>query len=140
MDKFTVPNLLLTTVLVFSILGSLFVAGVVVVVQISVEIKNNAKLRRLKYVTSGERVECISLSDSESFHLFLSHAWPTAQDRMRIVKQRLSEVLPSCRVFLDVEELFFGSTINVIEKSSCILVRAQTHGTARRCNGHSSYS
>jgi hypothetical protein len=74
--KFVVPSLLLTGVLVLSIFGSLFVASLLVAVQISVEIKNNAKLKRLKYAASGAQVVCKSLSDPAAFHLFLSHAWP----------------------------------------------------------------
>jgi hypothetical protein len=60
-----------------------------------------------------------------AFHLFLSHAWPAAQDTLRVVKQRFAEALPSCRVFLDVDEYFCGSTIDEVDRSDCILVRAQ---------------
>ena len=41
-------------------------------------------------------------TQAESFHLFLSHAWGTGQDQMRIVKLRLLEMLPDARIFLDV--------------------------------------
>ena len=39
------------------------------------------------------------------YHLFLSHVWGTGQDQMRIVKQRLLEMLPDARAFLDVDDL-----------------------------------
>ena len=42
---------------------------------------------------------------SGSFHVFLSHVWGTGQDQMRIVKQRLVEMLPDASVFLDVDDL-----------------------------------
>jgi len=121
-DDFVTPTLLLTIVLVLSVFGSLFIAALLVIIQISVEIKNKAKLKRLKYVVSDALVICRSLSDPAAFHLFLSHAWPAAQDRMRIVKQRFAEALPSCRVFLDVDAHFCGSTIHEIDNSQCMLV------------------
>ena len=39
------------------------------------------------------------------FHVFLSHVWGTGQDQMRIVKQRLLEMIPDLKVFLDVDDL-----------------------------------
>ena len=36
--------------------------------------------------------------ESDGYHLFLSHVWGTGQDQMRIVKQRLLEMLPSLKV------------------------------------------
>ena len=100
-DNFIVPNMLLSAILFLSVLGSLIFAGVILCVQIAIEARNHAKLRRIKYVNNNERVVCKLLSDPQAFHLFLSHAWPTAQDRMRIVKARFQEALPSCRVFLE---------------------------------------
>ena len=36
------------------------------------------------------------------FHLFLSHCWADGgQDAMRIVKQRLKEMIPEVKVFLE---------------------------------------
>jgi len=45
------------------------------------------------------------LQKSESYHLFLSHVWGTGQDQMRIVKQRLLEMVTNLAVFLDVDDL-----------------------------------
>ena len=121
-EDFIVDNTALTAVLVGSVFGSLLFAGGLVVVQIIVEIKNNAKLRRLKYASNDKWVECKTLTDPQAFHLFLSHAWPAAQDRMRIVKARFLEALPSCRTFLDVDDLKSGSGTAEVDKSECILV------------------
>ena len=85
-----------------------------VLVQISIEIKERMKLRRLKYAVTGKWVECKQLDDPQAFHLFLSHAWPAAQDRMRIVKARFLECLPSCKTFLDVDDLKSGSGLSLI--------------------------
>lgn len=71
--------------------------------EVSWQMARQAKKRRLRYVATGEIFCCTVLADPQAFHLFLSHAWPAAQDRMRIVKARFLECLPSCRVFLDVD-------------------------------------
>ena len=121
-DDYIVDNTLLSAVLLVSVLSSLIFAGMLVILQIIVEVKNNAKMRRLKYAATGEWVECKSLDDPQAFHLFLSHAWPAAQDRMRIVKTRFLECLPSCKTFLDVDDLKSGSGTAEVDKSECILV------------------
>ena len=84
-DDYIVDNVLLSIVLLASVLGALVVAALLVLVQIVMEIKNNAKLRRLKYASSGKWVECKQLTDPQAYHLFLSHAWPAAQDRVSTV-------------------------------------------------------
>jgi hypothetical protein len=127
-----VPNWVLSSLLLQSVRGALFFAGGLVIAQIAVEVRNNAKLRRLKFVQTGLWVECKPLYDPQAYHLFLSHACassarhratphsevlsltasnlrmagPAAQDRMRAVKARLLECLPSCRTFLDVDGNF----------------------------------
>ena len=60
--------------------------------------------------------------DEGSFHLFLSHAWPTAQDVMRVIKARFAVALPSCCIFLDVDNLSKGSGTEQIDKSGSVLV------------------
>jgi len=121
-NDYIVDNTLLSAILVLSVLGALIASAVLLVVQIIMEIKNNAKLRRLKYAATGKWVECKTLADPQAFHLFLSHAWPAAQDRMRIIKARFLEALPTCKTFLDVDDLKSGSGTAEVDKSECILV------------------
>ena len=121
-QDYGVASVFLSLALVVSVLGALVVAAVIVTIQVTIEHRALAKLRRLKYVKDGSWVECKRLSDPQSFHLFLSHAWPAAQDRMRIVKARFLEALPSCRTFLDVDDLKSGSGTAEVDKSECILV------------------
>jgi len=121
-EDFIVDNTLLSMVLILAVVGSVAFAAVLVLVQVLVEIKERAKLRRLKYAADGKWVVCKTLYDPQAFHLFLSHAWPAAQDRMRIVKARFLEALPSCRTFLDVDDLKSGSGTAEVDKSECILV------------------
>jgi len=42
---------------------------------------------------------------SGGYHIFLSHVWGSGQDQMRVVKQRLLEMIPDLSVFLDVDDL-----------------------------------
>ena len=57
-----------------------------------------------------------------SFHIFLSHVWSTGQDHMRIVKQRLLEMLPDIRVFLDVDDLKEGKGAEYVDASVLSLI------------------
>ena len=78
-----------------------------------------AKARRLRYQATDEEVKPPSLEDDESFHTFLSHVWGTGQDQMRIVKQRLVEMMPELHVFLDVDGSPFlcASTVSHISRT-----------------------
>ena len=60
---------------------------------------------------------------SGSFHVFLSHVWGTGQDQMRIVKQRLLEMLPDLKCFLDVDDLEeIGNLGAYIKASNMVLL------------------
>jgi len=63
--------------------------------------------RRLCYAKSGKLVEASSI-ETGGYHIFLSHVWGTVtsnQDQMRVIKQRLLEMVPNFKVFLDVDDL-----------------------------------
>ena len=62
------------------------------------------KARRLRYEVDDSEVQPHPIDDGY-FHIFLSHVWITGQDQMRIVKQRLLEMMPDLLVFLDVDDL-----------------------------------
>ena len=57
----------------------------------------------LRHCATGEVAAPIGLPQGQRWHLFLSHAWATGQDRMRIIKDRLKMMLPELEVFLDVD-------------------------------------
>jgi hypothetical protein len=128
-ENFIVPDWVLSMLLFHSVWSSLLVAGGLVVVQLGADARRDATLRRLKHVETGVWAVCKPSVDPQAYHLFLSHACassarhgdlpqtkgsevnrpqfslagPAAQDRMRAVKARLLECLPSCRTFLDVD-------------------------------------
>ena len=60
---------------------------------------------------------------SGRFHIFLSHVWGTGQDQMRIIKQRLKEMMPDIAVFLDVDDLEeIGDLEGYIDRTVTVLV------------------
>jgi hypothetical protein len=115
---------MLSIVLLAAILGSLVVSFVLLLGQLAHEAVvqdrevRAATARRLRYVHDDTEVVLIppssdstaprrpgvarlcDLADTRFFHLFLSHVWGTGQDQMRIVKQRMREMLPDVEVFL----------------------------------------
>jgi hypothetical protein len=125
-EDYITSSLALSVILIVSVLGSILAAAVLAAVQVAQEIRKRMALRLLKYAKDGKEVVCKRLTDAQAFHLFLSHAWPAAQDRMRIVKERFGECLPSARVFLDVDDLKSGSGTAEVDKSECILVFTTT--------------
>ena len=63
-----------------------------------------AKARRMLFRVNDQAVPAPPLN-GKVFHLFLSHVWGTGQDQVRIIKQRLREMIPDLFVFLDVDDL-----------------------------------
>ena len=59
---------------------------------------------------------------SGRFHIFLSHVWGSGQDQMRVVKQRLIEMLPDAAVFLDVDDLAEGKGAEYVDVSQISLI------------------
>ena len=57
-----------------------------------------------------------------NWHLFLSHSWETAQDQVRVIKERLNQLVPGISTFLDVDDLddvsrledYIGATQTVV--------------------------
>ena len=64
-----------------------------------------ARARRLRRNDDDTEVHAPTLDAAHAYHLFLSHSWSSGQDQMRVVKQRLIEMMPDIVVFLDVDDL-----------------------------------
>ena len=130
-DTYHEPFDALTVGLMCSILGSMLLAITMLAKQLREERRAqelNARryqARRLRYRASGKPVELPTLPSGQ-FHLFLSHCWKHGgQDVSRVIKQRLLEMIPECRVFLDVDDLeVIGELDVVIEKSSAVRLNA----------------
>jgi len=125
---YIVNQMLLSIIMLASVVGALVFSLVLFVVQFGVEARRlqqevqSLKARRLRYKTSDMQAHAPAIAQ-EGFHNFLSHVWGTGQDQMRIVKQRLLEMIPDLQVFLDVDDLeVIGDLELYIERSSNILV------------------
>ena len=115
-DDYEVAGLLLSGLFIASVFGALGFSALLLVIQVGKERRRRlreermAKARRLRWAVDDTEVELDEPvlqpvehtmgQISSTFHIFLSHAWGTGQDQMRIVKQRLLEMLPDVRVFL----------------------------------------
>ena len=86
-------------------------------------LRHGLAARRLRYRNRHDEVGAPPIG-AGGYHLFLSHVWGTGQDQMRVVKQRLLEMMPALRVFLDVDEAGFeiGNLESYVEKSRVVLV------------------
>jgi hypothetical protein len=104
-DIYIVDQPTFTFIMFASVLGALVLSFVIFVVQLVVEGQQRqrdsraAKARRLRLKANDREVHAPSIP-SGHFHLFLSHVWDTGQDQMRIIKQRLLEMIPELCVFL----------------------------------------
>lgn len=125
---FRIPTIGLSFMLLGSVLGSLLLSLFLLVQQVAREQvqmekeRKSQKSRRLRNRSSHEEVEVPSLPERH-FHVFLSHVWGTGQDQMRIIKQRLLEMMPDLKCFLDVDDLEeIGDLEGYIDRTLAILV------------------
>ena len=54
---------------------------------------------------TGELARLPPRPDGVAYDLFISHVWSTGQDQVRVIKERLKQLVPGVRVFLDVDDL-----------------------------------
>jgi hypothetical protein len=93
-----------------------------------------AKARRLRSRPDGTMVHAPSIEQG-GYHLFLSHVWGTGQDQMRIVKQRLLEMVPGLSIFLDVDDLEDISNLQgYVDRTQTVLVFcSRGYFTSKNC-------
>jgi len=105
------------------VLASSVFAGVLVALHVAADLdsQRRAQLQRLRLQTNNEEVIPPRLPTGE-FHIFLSHCWRTGQDQMRVLKQKLLEMMPEIMVFLDVDDLTSGKGAEFVDVSVATLV------------------
>ncbi|KAL1508111.1 hypothetical protein AB1Y20_007703 [Prymnesium parvum] len=65
----------------------------------------------------------LELTSQMSFHLFLSHAWVSAQDQVAVIKRQLQLMLRGAQIFLDVDDLEdTGKLEEYVARSQAVLV------------------
>lgn len=130
----------LTAGLFISIAATVFILGVIVFFIFTAERRRqqeasrHAKARRLRYLIDDAEVPGPQVGADE-WSIFLSHVWSTGQDQMRIVKQRLVEMVPDLKVFLDVDDLQeIGDLEGYIDRSQHVLIFATSgYFQSRNC-------
>ena len=124
---YVLSSLSLTLVALAAVGGAIFLSMVIFVVQVGAEGERlrrearNAMARRLRWQESGNEVEPPPI-EADHFHIFLSHVWGTGQDQMRIIKQRLLEMIPELRVFLDVDDMKEGRGAEYLDRSQLVVI------------------
>jgi hypothetical protein len=143
-QDFDLPIVALTAILFLSVVGSLIFSGTILVGQFAEERAKilrearSAHARRLRYKADNAEVMLSSGSsgrvlESGSFHVFLSHCWASAQDQVRIIKQRLREMIPEMVVFLDVDDMKEGRGAEYLDVSETFLIFVSS-GYFESCN------
>ena len=130
----------LSTLMLVSLLGTILVSLVIFAVQVAAERRRlrreaaSSKARRLRLKGTQEEAKVPNIG-TDAFHTFLSHVWGTGQDQMRIIKQRLLEMVPDFQIFLDVDDLEVISGLEgYIERSSIIVVHcSKGYFTSKNC-------
>ncbi len=126
LDVYVLNHQTLTFLLLIHVFGAILASAVLFMVQLAHEGRRlakearTAKARRLRVLADGSEVIAPKLSTDHlpewaasknilPNYLFLSHNWAQGQSDMRIVKQRLLEMVPDFRIFLDVDNLGTGT-------------------------------
>ena len=65
----------------------------------------------------------VTLAPEHKYHTFVSHIWSTGQDQAAVIKRQICALLPTARVFLDVDDLVeIGDLENYVRSTSCMLL------------------
>jgi len=139
-EIYVVDQAMLSLVMMSSVLGALMLSCALFVIQFANE---GARMRALALASAGRRLRykessaavAMSALEPKHFHIFLSHVWGTGQDQMRIVKQRLLEMIPDLHAFLDVDDLEeIGALEDYILRTDVILTYcSKGYFTSKNC-------
>jgi len=77
---------------------------------------------RLRHVATGTAVQLAPLAPGVKWHVFLSNAWMSGQDAMRVAKDHIEHLLPGSKIFLDVDDLESGMGAEEVQRSSMMVV------------------
>lgn len=79
--------------------------------------------RQLKNDKAKQATDHLARSSSPKYDLFLSHSWGSGgQEKARIVKTTLHKMMPSLRIFLDVDDLVEGRGKEGVDRSDVVLI------------------
>jgi len=82
------------------------------------------------------QVQAPSLPPAQKYHLFISYAWGGGKDQPRVIKQALCEMVASCSVFVDVDDLSQGRGAEYVDMSqNMLLMLTSEYFTSVNCLG-----
>ena len=121
------------TIALFAIVATLSILVTVTLAALH-EVHKQSNVKVL-LCTKNNQQPTLELGKRMSYHLFLSHAWSSAQDTSAVIKHMLRWLLPGVSVFLDVDDLEeIGNLEAYVNSSQCILVMlTQGYFTSRNC-------
>jgi hypothetical protein len=120
-----------TTIAAMLVLSVVFVAATAVVLTIY-DIRRLSREPLLRYVQGGCVVMLPPLAKHQVFDLFLSHAQDLGQDQVATIKGALEKLLPSVKIFLDVECLDDLHVLDDLVKGSAAVLLFLTKDCLRR--------
>ena len=119
-DRFSFDAAVVTAGMISTIVAALLLAMASAVAQILVA----ARLPLLKLKHTKEQPE-LTLAPSQRWHLFLSHIWGTGQDQCAVIKRQLCLLMPSVKIFLDVDDLAdIGALEEYVDMTAVITIFA----------------
>jgi len=81
------------------------------------------RLRHLKSNLATHVKAQQAKSSGPKYDLFLSHSWGSGgQEKARIIKVSLNKMIPSLRIFLDVDDLGEGRGMEGVDRSDVVLI------------------
>ena len=100
-----------TVVLLF--LNALAFVSTLLLMLIQLAIDERQRTRRqLRWRATGEAVCAPALSPQLRYHGFLSHEWGSGQEKVRVIKTRLLEMVTGFRIFLGTQD-FLASCLSI---------------------------
>ena len=112
------------TTMYAAIVSLCFVAALCAFVLMRHRHKRKKLAHRLRTAGTNTPFAMPSLAEGRRWHLFLSHCWGTGQDQVHVIKKELHVLVPSLRVFLDVDDLdnFSAETLQASVRDSGVIL------------------
>jgi hypothetical protein len=116
----------------FCVIWILVLFGVVVtLIVVKLLEHSNSTTLRLK----NGKEPTLTLAPEHSYHTFVSHIWSSGQDQAAVIKRQLEHLLPTSKVFLDVDDLVeIGDLENYVRSTQCMLLfLSKGYFCSRKC-------
>jgi hypothetical protein len=125
-----------STVLPFTIVLLVFNFLVLawVIAFVVIELLRLRSLPRIR-LRSTHEIPLLRLPPGQRFHCFMSHAWGTGQDQTHAVVRHLQLLMPTVKVWLDVEQLDDVGRLeeNVRESAICCIFLSKGFFASKNC-------